>query len=122
MLIVGLCLLPLGQGECLLPNLIGKFYEQQQHCDVVFQLQDGSTVQVTSHGQDWRGRHDGLFSQAHKMMLAVTSAVFEGMFFGPLADKGLREVGSPPDLLDWCPRDLLDCVLLKSLTVSSGPP
>ena len=62
------------QGECLLPNLIGKFYDQQQHCDVVFQLQDGSTV------------------QAHKMMLAVTSAVFEGMFFGPLADKGLREV------------------------------
>ena len=38
--------------------------------------------------------------QAHKMMLAVTSAAFEGMFFGPLADKGLREVGSPPDFLD----------------------
>ena len=44
---VGLCLLPLCQGECLLPNLLGKFYDQQQHCDVVFQLQDGSTVQVT---------------------------------------------------------------------------
>ena len=45
--IVGLCLFPLCQGECLLPNLIGKFYDQQQHCDVVFQLQDGSTVQVS---------------------------------------------------------------------------
>jgi len=62
------------QGECLLPNLLGKFYDQQQHCDVSFQLQDGSTV------------------QAHKLFLAVVSPVFEGMFFGPLADKGLREV------------------------------
>ena len=26
------------------------------------------------------------------MFLAVASPVFEGMFFGPLADKGLREV------------------------------
>jgi len=62
------------QGDCLLPNLLGKFYDQQQHCDVTFQLQDGSTV------------------QAHKLLLAVASPVFEGMFFGPLADKGLREV------------------------------
>ena len=30
--------------------------------------------------------------QAHKLFLAVASPVFEGMFFGPLADKGLREV------------------------------
>ena len=45
------------------------------------------------------------------MMLAVTSAVFEGMFFGPLADKGLREVGSPPDFLDV----IMTAVLLTSL-------
>ena len=32
------------------------------------------------------------FQQAHKLFLAVASPVFEGMFFGPLADKGLREV------------------------------
>jgi len=62
------------QGECLLPSLLGKFYSQQQHCDVTFQLQDGSSI------------------QAHKLMLSVTSPVFEGMFFGPLADKGMREV------------------------------
>ena len=37
------------QGECLLPNLLGKFYDQQQHCDVTFQLQDGSTVQATTN-------------------------------------------------------------------------
>jgi len=62
------------QGECLLPSLLGRFYDLQQYCDVSFQLEDGSTV------------------QAHKLMLAVTSPTFEAMFFGPLADKGLREV------------------------------
>jgi len=62
------------QGECLLPALVGKFYDQQSYTDVSFVLADGSTV------------------QAHKLMLAITSSVFEGMFFGPLADKGLKEV------------------------------
>eukprot|EP00091_Calanus_sinicus_P002182 TRINITY_DN1221_c0_g1_i2.p1 TRINITY_DN1221_c0_g1~~TRINITY_DN1221_c0_g1_i2.p1 ORF type:complete len:501 (-),score=197.55 TRINITY_DN1221_c0_g1_i2:1127-2629(-) len=62
------------QGECLLPALVGKFYDQQTYTDVSFLLADGSSV------------------QAHKLMLAITSSVFEGMFFGPLADKGLKEV------------------------------
>jgi len=61
-------------GECLLPQLVGKFYDQQQWTDVRFLLADGSTV------------------QAHKLILAITSPVFEGMFFGPLADKNLLEV------------------------------
>jgi len=62
------------QGECLLPALVGKFYDQQSYTDVTFQLGDGSTV------------------QAHKLLLAITSPVFEAMFFGPLADRNLREV------------------------------
>ena len=33
-------------GECLLPSLVGKFYEQNSYTDVTFVLQDGSTVQV----------------------------------------------------------------------------
>ena len=57
------------QGECLLPALVGKFYDQQSYTDVSFLLSDGSSV------------------QAHKLMLAITSSVFEGMFFGPLADR-----------------------------------
>ena len=51
LVIVGRLIISRCQGECLLPNLLGKFYDQQQHCDVVFQLQDGSTVQVT--GLTW---------------------------------------------------------------------
>jgi len=62
------------QGECLLPQLVGKFYDQQQWCDVRFCLADGSVV------------------AAHKLVLAITSSVFEGMFFGPLADKNLSQV------------------------------
>jgi len=62
------------QGECLLPQLVGKFYDQQQWCDVRFCLSDGSVV------------------AAHKLVLAITSSVFEGMFFGPLADKNLSQV------------------------------
>jgi len=62
------------EGECLLPNLIGKFYEHQQWTDVNFILTDGSTI------------------KAHKLLLAITSPVFEGMFFGPMADRNLREV------------------------------
>jgi len=62
------------QGECLLPQLVGKFYDQQLWTDVRFILSDGSSV------------------QAHKLVLAITSSVFEGMFFGPLADRNLREV------------------------------
>jgi len=62
------------QGECLLPALVGKFYDQQSYTDVAFQLSDGSSV------------------QAHKLMLAITSPVFEAMFFGPLSDRNLREV------------------------------
>ena len=46
----------------------------QSYTDVTFQLGDGSTV------------------QAHKLLLAITSPVFEAMFFGPLADRNLREV------------------------------
>ena len=61
------------QGECLLPQLVGKFYDQQQWCDVRFCLADGSVV------------------AAHKLVLAITSSVFEGMFFGPLADKNLSQ-------------------------------
>ena len=34
------------QGECLLPALVGKFYDQQSYTDVAFQLSDGSSVQV----------------------------------------------------------------------------
>jgi len=62
------------QGECLLPALVGKFHDQQTYTDVTFQLADGATV------------------QAHKLILAITSPVFEAMFFGPLADRNLREV------------------------------
>jgi len=62
------------EGECLLPSLVGKFYEQQQWTDVVFQLSDGSNI------------------RAHKLLLSITSPVFEAMFFGPLAQQGLREV------------------------------
>ena len=64
------------QGECLLPQLVGKFYDQQQWCDVRFCLADGSVV------------------AAHKLVLAITSSVFEGMFFGPLADKNLSQASS----------------------------
>ena len=78
------------QGDCLLPNLLGKFYDQQQHCDVTFQLQDGSTVQAKRNLSSFSFLF--LKKQAHKLFLAVASPVFEGMFFGPLADKGLREV------------------------------
>jgi len=53
---------------------VGKFYDQQQFCDVNFQLGDGTSL------------------QAHKLLLAISSPVFEGMFFGPLADKNLRDV------------------------------
>jgi len=61
-------------GECLLPSLVGKFYSQNTYTDVTFVLQDGSTV------------------NAHKLILAITSPVFEGMFFGPLADRNRTEV------------------------------
>ena len=53
---------------------MGKFYDQQSYTDVTFQLADGSTL------------------AAHKLLLAITSPVFEAMFFGPLADRNLREV------------------------------
>ena len=33
-------------GECLLPSLVGKFYEQGSYTDVTFVLQDGSTIAV----------------------------------------------------------------------------
>jgi len=62
------------EGECLLPSLVGKFYDHQQWTDVIFHLSDGSTL------------------KAHKLLLAITSPVFEGMFFGPLAEGGLREI------------------------------
>lgn len=62
------------QGECLVPQLVGKFHDQQLWTDVRFTLSDGSVV------------------QAHKLVLAITSPVFEGMFYGPLADKNLRDV------------------------------
>ena len=61
-------------GECLLPSLVGKFYDQAAYTDITFVLQDGTTV------------------QAHKLILAITSPVFEGMFYGPLADRNMREV------------------------------
>jgi hypothetical protein len=35
------------RGECLLPQLVGKFYDQQQWTDVRFCLADGSVIQVT---------------------------------------------------------------------------
>ena len=35
---------------------------------------------------------DGSVVAAHKLVLAITSSVFEGMFFGPLADKNLSQV------------------------------
>ena len=43
------------QGKCLLPALVGKFYDQQSFMDVTFLLADGSTV------------------AAHELLLAITS-------------------------------------------------
>ncbi|XP_023327484.1 speckle-type POZ protein [Eurytemora carolleeae] len=60
-------------GECLIPALLGKFYDQQQFTDAVFTLADGSTIQV------------------HKLLLSISSPVFEGMFYGPMADTTTRE-------------------------------
>jgi len=62
------------QGECLVPSLLGRFLEQQQFTDVTFILADGSSI------------------QAHKLLLAISSSVFEALFYGPLADKNMREV------------------------------
>jgi len=62
------------QGECLVPSLLGRFLDQQQFTDVNFVLADGSSI------------------AAHKLLLAISSSVFEGLFFGPLSDKNLREV------------------------------
>ena len=62
------------QGECLLPALVGKFYDQQSFMDVTFQLADSSTV------------------AANELLLAITSPVFEAIFFIHLADRNLREV------------------------------
>lgn len=41
------------QGECLLPALVGKFYDQQSYTDVTFQLADGSSVQVMINKWIW---------------------------------------------------------------------
>jgi hypothetical protein len=30
--------------------------------------------------------------QAHKLLLSISSPVFEGMFYGPMADRNLRDV------------------------------
>jgi len=62
------------QGECVLPALLGKFYDTQQFTDVTFHLADGSAI------------------QAHKLLLSISSPVFEGMFYGPMADKNLKDV------------------------------
>ena len=35
---------------------------------------------------------DGSVLAAHKLVLAITSSVFKGMFFGPLADENLSQV------------------------------
>lgn len=61
------------QGECVLPALLGKFYDLKQYTDVSFALSDGSSI------------------QAHKLLLSISSPVFEGMFYGPMADSGTRE-------------------------------
>eukprot|EP00088_Acartia_fossae_P059657 TRINITY_DN7102_c0_g1_i2.p1 TRINITY_DN7102_c0_g1~~TRINITY_DN7102_c0_g1_i2.p1 ORF type:complete len:813 (-),score=304.37 TRINITY_DN7102_c0_g1_i2:88-2526(-) len=61
------------RGENLIPNLMSKFYDQQTWTDVVFHLADGSSV------------------RAHKLILAISSPVFEGMFYGPMADQGANE-------------------------------
>ena len=52
---------------------MSKFYDQQTWTDVVFHLTDGSSV------------------RAHKLILAISSPVFEGMFYGPMADQGTAE-------------------------------
>ena len=53
---------------------MGKFYDQQSFMDVTFQLADSSTV------------------AANELLLAITSPVFEAIFFIHLADRNLREV------------------------------
>ena len=71
------------QGECLLPNLLGKFYDQQQHCDVTFQLQDGSTVQASTniYHKLWhqldnlRNRHTSCFLLWHLQFSRECSSV-----------------------------------------------
>jgi len=61
------------RGDNLVQNLIGKFYETQQWTDVVFHLSDGSQV------------------RAHKLILAISSSVFEAMFYGPMSDHNAME-------------------------------
>ena len=73
-----------------MPALVGKFYDQQSYTDVSFVLADGSTVQVKL--QFLSQMIIVSMFQAHKLMLAITSSVFEAMFFGPLADRNMREV------------------------------
>ena len=40
---------------------------------------------------------DGSVLAAHKLVLAITSSVFKGMFFGPLADENLSQVNFEDD-------------------------
>jgi len=56
------------RGECVIPALLGRFFDQKQYTDVNFLLSDGSSI------------------QAHKLILSISSSVFEGMFFGPMSD------------------------------------
>lgn len=52
---------------------IGRFYDLQQWTDVTFHLTDGSSM------------------RGHKLLLAMSSPVFEGMFYGPMADGNANE-------------------------------
>jgi len=61
------------KGENLVPALIGRFYDLQQWTDVTFHLTDGSSM------------------RGHKLLLAMSSPVFEGMFYGPMADGNANE-------------------------------
>jgi len=61
------------QGECIVPALLGKFYDTQMYTDCTFHLADGSTV------------------QGHKLLMAISSPVFEGMFFGTGVDPSNRD-------------------------------
>merc|ERR1719427_2202343 len=61
------------RGDNLVQNLIGKFHDTQQWTDVVFHLSDGSQV------------------RAHKLLLAISSSVFEAMFYGPMSDLSAME-------------------------------
>ena len=52
---------------------LGRFYDLKQYTDVNFNLTDGTSM------------------AAHRLLLSISSPVFEGMFFGPMADTNTRE-------------------------------